>query len=63
MATYYQGLTQDERQLLKNIFDELRLNHHSVQVTKLQEKIYFEVITRSVETLERDLDIEGKKTI
>lgn len=63
MASYHQGLTQDERQLLNNIFEELRLNHLSAPVTQLQEKAYYEVITRSVEALQRDLETGEGNTI
>jgi len=63
MGTYYQGLTQDERQLLNSIFKELQMNHLSAPVTVLQEKAYYEVITRSVEAFSRDLDPGEGKTI
>jgi hypothetical protein len=63
MGTYYQGLTQDERQLLNSIFKELQMNHISAPVTVLQEKAYYEVITRSVEAFSRDLEIGEGKTI
>lgn len=62
MGTYYQGLTQDERQLLNVIFEELRLSNQAAPVMELQEKAYFEVITRSVEALTRDLGPEEGKT-
>lgn len=62
MGTCYHGLTQDERQLLNNIFEELRLNHHSVPAAELQEKAYYEVITRSVESFQRDLEIGNGKS-
>jgi len=64
MGTYYQGLTQDERQLLNNIFEELRVKHLSAPASELQEKAYYEVITRSVESFERDLESgEGKSIL
>jgi len=63
MGTYYQGLTQDERQLLNTIFEELSLNNQAVPVAELEEKAYFEVITRSVEAFTRDLGPEDGKTI
>jgi len=63
MGTYYQGLTQDERQLLNSIFKELQMNHISAPLTVLQEKAYYEVITRSVESFSRDLEVEEGKTI
>jgi hypothetical protein len=64
MGTYYQGLTQDERQLLNNIFEELRLDNQSVPANELQEKAYYEVITRSVEAFTRGLEPgEGKSIL
>jgi hypothetical protein len=52
-----QGLTRDERQLLNHIFGELRKNNRINSVAEIQEKAYYEVITRSVEAFQRDLSV------
>ena len=52
-----QGLTRDERQLLSHIFGELSKNNRNIPESELQEKAFYEVITRSVEAFQRDLGI------
>jgi hypothetical protein len=52
-----QGLTHDERLLLSHLFGELRKNNHVRPESEIQEKAYYEVITRSVEAFQRDLGV------
>lgn len=52
-----QGLTRDERQLLSRLFGELRISNRSSSESEIQEKAYYEVITRSVEAFHRDLGV------
>jgi hypothetical protein len=50
-----QGLTRDERQLLSHLFGELSKSNLTRPVSEIQEKAYYEVIARSVESFQRDL--------
>ncbi len=59
MQVINQGLTRDERQLLSHLFGELRKNHANSPASEIQEKAYYEVITRSVESFQRDLGVLG----
>jgi hypothetical protein len=52
-----QGLTHDERQLLSHLFGELRKNNRVSSESEIQEKAFYEVITRSVEAFQRDLGV------